>query len=597
MKKRSNSIRKQIMLGYSRIILVVFLLVALLLVSLFLIRRDYRAVSRSQDNRASTQAALAKHYEWLELFSESLQDGSTFQGSLDHNTCLLGQWIAGVNKSDLSNPSIARSFENIQDPHEQMHTLAAGIVQLAKSDQEAAYNQFIRDVKPLVSDVILGLEDIASGYQKIAVQTSAQLEQLIFIMLIVCVVGVLIGLGLAAFYGNRSAKQISGPVTAVAQWTERLSMGSTQIEIDRKLLEDNEGNEIGAMIHSFQKMVDSIQENVRVVQRLAQRDMTVFVNIRSDEDSLGNNLYHLVQSNDFMFAKIIKIAMSVASASQHIAHASQTLADTATQQVASVNELNDSTDETKALVLQNGVEIQHATELSQSIRQDIHNSNTEMERLVQSVEEIDRSSQKIANVIKLIDDIAFQTNILALNAAVEAARAGAAGKGFAVVADEVRVLALKSAEAANESKSLIEATMLATKEGNRISSEAFKTFQQVVDDLDKITETINSISDSSQKQENAISRIHEQVAFINNSITSTLSMNEEAAAASVEMKEDAKLLEDEMGKFNLRQRTLGRAYIPPEKRNDPTFIREANENYKKSLQTGIPNFTVTENKK
>jgi len=117
MKKRSNSIRKQIMLGYSRIILVVFLLVALLLVSLFLIRRDYRAVSRSQDNRASTQAALAKHYEWLELFSESLQDGSTFQGSLDHNTCLLGQWIAGVNKSDLSNPSIARSFENIQDPH------------------------------------------------------------------------------------------------------------------------------------------------------------------------------------------------------------------------------------------------------------------------------------------------------------------------------------------------------------------------------------------------------------------------------------------------------------------------------------------------
>ena len=118
-----------------------------------------------------------------------------------------------------------------------------------------------------------------------------------------------------------------------------------------------------------------------------------------------------------------------------------------------------------------------------------------------------------------------------------------------------------------------------------------------MDDLDKITETINSISDSSQKQENAISRIHEQVAFINNSITSTLSMNEEAAAASVEMKEDAKLLEDEMGKFNLRQRTLGRAYIPPEKRNDPTFIREANENYKKSLQTGIPNFTVTENKK
>ena len=584
MKKRSNSIRKQIMLGYSRIILVVFLLVALLLVSLFLIRRDYRAVSRSQDNRASTQAALAKHYEWLELFSESLQDGSTFQGSLDHNTCLLGQWIAGVNKSDLSNPSIARSFENIQDPHEQMHTLAAGIVQLAKSDQEAAYNQFIRDVKPLVSDVILGLEDIASGYQKIAVQTSAQLEQLIFIMLIVCVVGVLIGLGLAAFYGNRSAKQISGPVTAVAQWTERLSMGSTQIEIDRKLLEDNEGNEIGAMIHSFQKMVDSIQENVRVVQRLAQRDMTVFVNIRSDEDSLGNNLYHLVQSNDFMLAKIIKIGLSVAESSRQIADASQVLADTAMQQSAAVQEVTDSMDVTRDLVQQNSEEMENATKISETIRQNVRESNEKMSLLVQSVDDINKSSHKIANVIKLIDDIAFQTNILALNAAVEAARAGEAGKGFAVVADEVRMLALKSAEAANESKKLIEATIHATEDGSKTSVAAFETFQHIVTNLDRITVIISGMSDSSEKQKDAISNIHTQIARIQESITSNAAVSEEAVATSHEMRDDAKLLEDEMKQFNLRQRQIGRAYIPPEKSDDMELIRQANENYQKATQ-------------
>ena len=223
----------------------------------------------------------------------------------------------------------------------------------------------------------------------------------------------------AAFYGNRSAKQISGPVTAVAQWTERLSMGSTQIEIDRKLLEDNEGNEIGAMIHSFQKMVDSIQENVRVVQRLAQRDMTVFVNIRSDEDSLGNNLYHLVQSNDFMLAKIIKIGLSVAESSRQIADASQVLADTAMQQSAAVQEVTDSMDVTRDLVQQNSEEMENATKISETIRQNVRESNEKMSLLVQSVDDINKSSHKIANVIKLIDDIAFQTNILALNAAVE----------------------------------------------------------------------------------------------------------------------------------------------------------------------------------
>ena len=97
---------------------------------------------------------------------------------------------------------------------------------------------------------------------------------------------------------------------------------------------------------------------------------------------------------------------------------------------------------------------------------------------------------------------------------------------------------------------------------------------------------MNNISNSSQKQQDAISRIHEQVEFINDSITSNLSVNEEAAAASSEMREDARLLEDEMNQFNLRQRKMGHAYIPPEKRNDEEFIRQANENYQKALKTG-----------
>ena len=221
------------------------------------------------------------------------------------------------------------------------------------------------------------------------------------------------------------------------------------------------------------------------------------------------------------------------------------------------------------------------------MRQDMQESNAKMELLVKSVDEINQSSLKIANVIKLIDDIAFQTNILALNAAVEAARAGEAGKGFAVVADEVRVLALKSADAANESKVLIEATMNATKDGSRTSSEAFKTFGHIVEDLDKIIETVSHISSSSMKQDDAISRIHQQVELINESITANLSVNHEAASASSEMRENAKLLENEMNRFNLRQREMGRAYIPPEKENDEAFIREANENYQKAYQKSI----------
>lgn len=585
-KKKINSIRKQILSGYRHVILVMCLLVAVSLISLIQISRDYRVVSNNRDNQAATQSALAKHYEWLEMYNESIVNGTEFKGSLDYNTCLLGQWLSGVSDSDLSDTVIRTALDETQEPHQKMHTLASEILELAETDQEAAYKKFNEELKPLTEKVIQGLDKISSQYKDIANRASEKMDSLIFIMIVLNIVCALVGFMIALFYGTRSAKQISRPITAVAEWSEKLSVGADEINFDQQLLKGNEDNEIGSMIQSFQRMVDSIHENVEVVKRLAQGDMTVFVNIRSQEDSLGRNLYHLVQSNDFMFARIIEIAMSVATASQNIANASQMLADTASKQVVAINELNSSTDETRELVKQNGVEVQHATDLSHSILQDMQDSNAKMGLLVESVDEINKSSQKIANVIKLIDDIAFQTNILALNAAVEAARAGEAGKGFAVVADEVRVLALKSADAANESKQLIEATMRATKDGSQTSSEAFETFQHVVDDLDSIIETVNRIADSSQKQEDAISRIHEQVEFINESITSNLSVNEEAAAASTEMREDARLLEDEMNQFNLRQRKMGHAYIPPEKRGDEEFIRQANENYQKALKTG-----------
>ena len=564
-KKESRTIRQQIFSGYSRIILLMFCLVALVLVSLVQIRNDYRAVSNNRDNQASTQSALAKHYAWLEEFNESIQNASTFQGSLDHTTCLLGQWSASVNKKDLADPVIAKALQDIQTPHQQLHAAAGDILDLSKHDRDAAYGEYLEKIKPLATQVIQGLDTISSQYQSIAEDASGQLEQLILILLVVCILGALVVLGVAVFYGNRSARQISKPVTAVAEWSERLSLGADQVKFDAHMLAENKDNEIGSMIRSFQKMVESIQENVRVVQRLAQGDMTVFVNVRSKEDTLT------------------KVGLSVASGSRQIADANQILADTAMQQTAAVQELTDAMEETRGLVRQNCQETEHATEISQSIRQDVQHSNEKMAQLVQSVDDINESSHKIANVIKLIDNIAFQTNILALNAAVEAARAGEAGKGFAVVADEVRMLALKSAEAANDSKSLIEATIQATEDGSKISAEAFETFQHIVNDLDQITGIVANMADSSARQENAISNIHTQIERIQNSITSNAAVSEEAVATSNEMRDDAKLLEDEMNRFNLRQRQMGQAYIPPEKRGDQEFIREANANYQKAF--------------
>ena len=587
MKKKVKSVRQQILSGYLIIILVMCLLVALSLLSLVGINWNYKRVANNRNNQASTQTALTKHYEWLELFNESLQNGQEFKGSLSHTTCLLGQWIAQTEGEDLADVTIASTLESIKTPHEKMHTLAPEILALVRTDKQAAYTRFLNEIKPLVNQVISGLETISGRYQSIASEASEKMDRQILALIIINIVSALTGFILAGFYGNRSARQISGPITAVAEWSEKLSQGADQIKIDPRMVSENRDTEVGSMIRSFQRMVESIHENVEVVKRLAKGDMTVFVNIRSEEDSLGTNLYHLVQSHDFMFAKILKIGMATASASKHIASASQMLADTAMQQASAVRELNVSTEETRSLVQQNTEQVRQAAELSQSMRQDMKDSNEKMKTLVQSVDEIDKSSQKIASVIKLIEDIAFQTNILALNAAIEAARAGTAGKGFAVVAGEVRMLALRSAEAANESKLLIEDTIRATQEGSQASSAAFQTFQHMITDLDQISETVTNILGSSQKYEEAVVRIHTEVESISNSISSNVAINEETAEASIKMEANAKLLEEEMRQFNLRQRQKGQAYIPPEKRKDQEFIRQANENYRKSIHNSI----------
>ena len=246
-KKESRTIRQQIFSGYSRIILLMFCLVALVLVSLVQIRNDYRAVSNNRfnrDNQASTQSALAKHYAWLEEFNESIQNASTFQGSLDHTTCLLGQWSASVNKKDLADPVIAKALQDIQTPHQQLHAAAGDILDLSKHDRDAAYGEYLEKIKPLATQVIQGLDTISSQYQSIAEDASGQLEQLILILLVVCILGALVVLGVAVFYGNRSARQISKPVTAVAEWSERLSLGADQVKFDAHMLAENKDNEI-----------------------------------------------------------------------------------------------------------------------------------------------------------------------------------------------------------------------------------------------------------------------------------------------------------------------------------------------------------------
>ena len=232
-------------------------------------------------------------------------------------------------------------------------------------------------------------------------------------------------------------------------------------------------------------------------------------------------------------------AQQVASASDEVASSSQHLADGASRQASSLEEVSSSLEELSAMTKQNASNAQEAKAMADRAQQIITKANDQMARMVKSIDEITKSSDETGKIIKTIDEIAFQTNLLALNAAVEAARAGDAGAGFAVVADEVRNLAMRSAEAAKNTSSLIENTIKSVQEGNELTHGTQAAFNESAQVTGDIINLVNEVAVASQEQAQGIDQINRAITDMNNVVQQIAATAEESASAAEEMNAQA----------------------------------------------------------
>lgn len=584
---KKTTVRQKIFSGYVIEIVIICALIAASILCLLFVERGYKGIVVYRDQQNAAQKVITAHYQWLNNLSHSILTDAPFEGSLDPATCSLGKWLGETNPQSMNDDEMSAALANLITPHEEIHQMAAALVEQSKTDQNAAYARYTNEVKPKVAIIDQNLTTISSRYEAISATKVAHMEQVVIIAFVVCVGFGILSVVVSVVYAGRISRKISRPLISVADWSEALSTGIDNLQWDLANEEDlRDVVEIDKMIHAFQKMVEGIQEQISVIQRVAAGDMTVYVDIRSTGDLLGRSLYRLVQTNDAMFANLLRVADSVATNSQHISSASQQQADQAVQQAGAVETLSATVNQASDLANSNAKSAGSAAKITGEIREEIREGQEMMQQLRHSVAEIAEASKQISGVMKAIDDIAFQTNILALNAAVEAARAGEAGKGFAVVAGEVRQLALKSAEAANKSGSLIENTIAKTTEGSKIAEETFETFQAIVTRSDLIATVVQEISVASSEQQQCITQVHDEIETIMSAVSANAAISEETAASTVEMNKNADLIRQEMHKFNLRKRQQGKAFIPAEKENDADFIRLANENYQKALQEG-----------
>ncbi|HEX3742379.1 MAG TPA: methyl-accepting chemotaxis protein [Bryobacteraceae bacterium] len=243
-------------------------------------------------------------------------------------------------------------------------------------------------------------------------------------------------------------------------------------------------------------------------------------------------------------AKIADSSAHVASAARQVSSASQSLAQGASEQAASLEETSASTEEIVSITRKNADHASEVAGLMQKTEQDSGESNRTLDRMVEQMKEIDGSSHKIARIIKVIDEIAFQTNILALNAAVEAARAGEAGLGFAVVADEVRNLAQRCAQAARDTAALIEESIATAGDGNAKLDQMAGAVRSMTQSAIRVKSLVDQVNMGSQEQTRGMEQISRAILQMEQVTQRTAAGAEQGASAGAELDVHASTLRD-----------------------------------------------------
>lgn len=251
--------------------------------------------------------------------------------------------------------------------------------------------------------------------------------------------------------------------------------------------------------------------------------------------------------------EINSASAQVSMGSNELSNSAQVLAEGATEQASAVEQLTVSLEKIASQTEVNADNALKAEEYMNSTKQGAISGYEKMVNMVEATDEIQKAALAIGNVIKVIDDIAFQTNILALNANVEAARAGVHGKGFAVVADEVRSLAVRSAEAAKETSEMIENSINKAEYGAKLAQETSDSLNKIVDDVVKVAELVNDIANASRDQSSSVQQVNIGIQQVSDVVQTTSATAQECAASSEELASQSQLLSGQVKKFKLSE--------------------------------------------
>lgn len=374
-----------------------------------------------------------------------------------------------------------------------------------------------------------------------------------FIAVLVMIITTTISFVVSALVISKFLKRIIVPLNAINGKILDMEQG----KLSGDAIEVHTGDELETLADAVNSMTASTNTIIKDIEavsaKLAAEDLTAepAADYIGDYAPIKSALYGIINSTSDVIRQIGASSKLVSDGSSKMSDNSTTLSQAATEQAATVEELNASIVEISSNISANADSAGKAKVLADDCMKIVNEGNVKMTDMLHAMEEINETSSQIANIIKTIEDISFQTNILSLNASIEAARAGEAGKGFAVVAGEVGQLAGKTAEAAKNTTALIKTSLTAVENGTVMANETAKMLSKIVSETDDTAKVIDKIAAASQEQADSVKQILVGMDQISTSVQMTSGSSAECAASAEELSGQAKVLLDLVQRFKI----------------------------------------------
>lgn len=352
---------------------------------------------------------------------------------------------------------------------------------------------------------------------------------------------------------NSMLESVAKPVNEAKSVLAELANGNLSVAVTGDYKGDlvTIKESINSTIQSWSQYITEIS-SVLTQMSEGNLDVEITSDFLGDFAQIKDSINLIIVTFNEAISEILKAAEGIDVSSKQVSEGSQSLSSGAAEQAASIEELNASIAEISQKTRENAESATNADKIAVEVKADVSSGTAKMGNMVSSVNEISEAASNISKIIKVIEDIAFQTNILALNAAIEAARAGTYGKGFAVVAEEVRTLAARSSDAAKETTQLIEASISKAAEGEEIAKGTSDAFEQIENGVAKTAEIINLIAKSSNDQATGIAQINKGIEQVSKIVQMNSATAEESAAASEELFSQAESLKNLVSRFKLK---------------------------------------------